>query len=175
MRRKKKRNPVDRLLEKLDMGEGEISCWNWQAGLYKTGYGCFRMGGVGSLKTGAHRAAYILLVGDIPYGMLVLHKCDNKRCCNPKHLFLGTHADNSFDMVNKGRAATGDKNGSRKYPERLKRGENHPQARLTVDQVRKIREDYIAGTFTLTHLAKIHQTDYTNISLIGRKKTWRHI
>lgn len=51
-----------------------------------------------------HRASYEVHIGPIPKGMFVLHKCDNRRCINPDHLFLGTAADNTKDMINKGRA-----------------------------------------------------------------------
>lgn len=79
-------------------------CWNWQAGKSKLGYG--RIGVRGRVAF-AHRAAYEVLVGPIPNGMLCCHKCDNPSCCNPNHLFIGTHKDNSQDMVRKGRASGG--------------------------------------------------------------------
>lgn len=67
-------------------------------------YGTFR---IGKKLVKAHRAAYILFVGEIPSGMHVCHTCDVKNCVNPKHLFIGTHKDNMLDMHAKGRWRTG--------------------------------------------------------------------
>ena len=76
-------------------------CWEWQGRIDRYGYGQVRVRG----KTGkAHREAYRAFHGD-PGKLLVLHTCDNRKCCNPKHLFLGTHKDNMADMVKKGRHA----------------------------------------------------------------------
>lgn len=81
-----------------------LDCWDWQGSWDRaTGYGCFGKGGGAGLKEGAHRAAYRLIIGPIPYGQLVCHSCDNRKCINPNHLFLGTHKDNTRDMVEKGR------------------------------------------------------------------------
>lgn len=77
-------------------------CWEWRASVFKqTGYGQFVVG-VGKRET-AHRMAWTLANGPIPEGQWVLHKCDNRLCCNPEHLFLGDAAANNRDMATKGR------------------------------------------------------------------------
>lgn len=81
------------------------SCWEWQRYCCSsTGYG--RIAGPdGYRKIGTHRASWMLHYGDIPEGMFVLHRCDNRKCVRPDHLFLGTHQDNVRDMREKGRGS----------------------------------------------------------------------
>lgn len=79
-----------------------LSCWGWQGAKMENGYGTF-LGG--KAKILAHRFAWIDSGGgEIPFGFVVCHTCDNRLCCNPNHLFLGTHQDNTQDMIAKGRA-----------------------------------------------------------------------
>jgi hypothetical protein len=93
----------------------EGGCHEWQSTLHRDGYGKFWLGG----KTkAAHRVAYGLFVGD-PGELCVLHKCDNRKCVNPDHLFLGTDRDNIVDMWNKGRGV-GRRKLKREQVERIK-------------------------------------------------------
>ena len=87
-----------RFWEKVDIkGTGE--CWNWVAAIDTSEYGAFKYNGK---KVNSHRMAWFLTYGDFP-DLLVLHSCDNRKCCNPNHLFLGTYRDNVKDMISKNR------------------------------------------------------------------------
>lgn len=79
----------------------ENGCWEWQSTLQKTGYGKIQEWLHKSRL--AHRAMYSLSVSPIPNGMYVLHSCDNRKCINPEHLWLGNHSENQKDKVSKGR------------------------------------------------------------------------
>lgn len=86
------------------------ACWNWQGALFD-GYGRCRFG---KKSYGSHRLAYTLTFGEPAAELCVLHKCDNRRCCNPAHLFLGSRADNAHDAMAKGRHSRGERHGCAK-------------------------------------------------------------
>lgn len=102
----KLRNKILKLILK------ENECWNW-SNETRTGYGSTRYRGKGCL---AHRLSWIVFKGKIPEGAHVLHKCDNRKCVNPDHLFIGNHSDNMKDMFSKGRRShVGDNHPRRKH------------------------------------------------------------
>lgn len=88
---------VERFLQNIDRTD---TCWLWKKSVNKLGYGNFH---VGDKNLAAHRVAWELLRGPIPPGVHVLHHCDNRRCVNPDHLYLGSHRDNMRDKINRDR------------------------------------------------------------------------
>jgi len=107
----------------------DAECWPWTAGLMgRMGYGNFSVGG---RNRAAHRVAWESANGEsIPDGKFVCHRCDNPVCCNPAHLFLGTHADNMRDARTKGRLR-----GNRRleWGNRCQRGHEQTPANVYVD------------------------------------------
>lgn len=92
--------PLERFWPKVQKTD---CCWEWTGYVMPNGYGTFGRGRAIEGKVYAHRFAYEALVGPIPVGQHVCHRCDNRRCVRPDHLFLGTQRDNMRDMVAKGR------------------------------------------------------------------------
>lgn len=161
-------------------------CWRYPS---KPGPGGYCKVSVSGNTRMAHQLAYEYAVGPVPPGMFVLHHCDNRTCVNPAHLFLGTHLDNMADMVAKGRQARGDSHGTRIHPDRVLRGEAHPvrlhpelvkrgerspNARLTEQEVRAIRDRHAAGV-AIRQLARETGMGATTITRIVRRESWRHV
>lgn len=121
-----------------------------------SGHGRFYLNGAYPL---AHRVAYGLYVGPIREGMQVLHKCDNPRCVNPEHLFLGTQVDNITDMNSKGRAVA------------LK-GEAHGMAKLNVEIAEKIRQQHASG-YSSRELARMYGVCKRTIQNVYQNKFWQ--
>lgn len=157
----------------------ESPCWVWTACQHKDGYGSVSLGGRMLL---AHRVAWTFVNGAIPHngsahGICVLHRCDNRACVNPEHLFLGTQNDNIRDMEVKGRKITahGDRNGARTMPERLARGAAVGNAKLTDAKVIDIRALWAVGGITKSEIGARFGVDRTAIRKIVTRKTWKHV
>jgi hypothetical protein len=164
-------DPADRFWSHVDKS-GE--CWEWTGRRLPHGYGRFDYGRI----TLAHRVAWTLENGPIPAGLVVMHRCDNPPCVRPAHLRTGTMADNQRDMAHKGRAATGDRNGSRLYPRRdgpwavgQSFGESNGQAKLTADQVLEMR----ASGLKATEIARKYGISKAQASRILARTRWAHV
>lgn len=162
--------------------EPTSGCWLWTSSITGTGYGTISLGGRADGREQAHRVAWELYRGSIPPGLCVLHRCDNRLCVNPDHLFLGTKADNTHDMLAKGREARGARHGSRTKPEEFRegcrrggmKGEAHHQARLTEDLVAQIRRRVASGATSEAVAAEFGVAGST-IRRIAARKLWRHV
>lgn len=128
-------------------------CWIWDGARYGQGYGKF---GVAGKTKRAHRVSYQIYNGTIAETDLVLHRCDTPACVNPKHLFIGTHADNVNDKCSKGRQTRGITNGA---------------AKLTEAQVRQIR----AACGTHEEIAQSFGISRPHVTDLKAGKHWRHI
>jgi len=131
----------------------ESGCWLWLGSLSSKGYGTKSI--FGKIMR-AHRLSYVAHKGDIPEGLIVRHTCDVRCCINPDHLVVGTNADNTQDMMERGRGALGEKSGTSKLTKEL------------VEQI------FLAeGTYR--DIAKRFNIDNTNVSVIKNRKSWVHV
>lgn len=138
----------------VDKSNENNACWEWIGYKDKHGYGVVKFS---SKSLRAHRVAWVIANGEIPNGLLICHHCDNRKCCNPDHLFLGTHKDNVQDRDAKGRA-------------NQVRGEKHYRAKLTEKQVLEIRHRFKSESVTYTQLSREYQVSRVQISNIIRNK-----
>jgi len=145
---------AERFVDKVVATDG---CWKWTGTKDNDGYGVFKIDGK---MHKAHRIAFLNAFGWLPTrGHFICHKCDNRSCVNPSHLFAGLPRDNSFDMVSKGRSAKGIQNAS---------------AHLTEQQVYEIRARLNQGEAKRA-LAREYGVSAFNIYSIAIGKTWRHL
>jgi len=156
---------VDELLKKrfwskVKKGtDGE--CWEWQASVAKSGYGQFMMPKTDEFSTkmphGAHRISWLLEHGFFPESsQYICHHCDNRKCVNPRHLFLGDAKANNQDRINKNRS-------------NYRKHENHHRAKLCADDVRQIK----VANKSHRALAIEFNVGKTTIESIRNGTTWR--
>jgi len=134
-------------------------CWEWTGELRGFGYGCIWISS--TEREMAHRVSWRLFVGPIPEGKRILHKCDNRKCVRPSHLFEGTQLDNMRDKFAKGRA-------------NMLRGEDQPNSKLSEKEVLEIRA-LAANGMTQQAIADKFGVIQQCVQLIVTRKRWKHI
>lgn len=125
--------------------EPNSGCWLWLGKVNAYGYGIIQENG--GPERLAHRVSYVLHGNVLPDGLLVCHHCDNRVCVNPDHLFIGTHADNSQDMANKGRST---------------RCEKNPMSKLSRSTIDEIKADTTTPATVLAKKYGVHQKTIRN-------------
>lgn len=138
---------------------GPDDCWLW-TGANDGRYGRYYYCDAECVRSS--RLAYILTNDSIPEGLEVCHSCDTPKCCNPSHLFAGTHQDNMTDMVNKGRT-------------NAPKGKRQHLARLDEEKVIEIRQMYKTGKYSHLKLAHLFGVSEATIRQVVTRTTWTHI
>jgi hypothetical protein len=147
---------ADRFWSKVDK-RGPDECWNWTSTMSDKGYGRFA---IHNRDFYAHRISYELTNGPIPDNLEVCHSCDNRACCNPAHLFLGTHFENMLDAISKNRFA---------------KGERSSNAKLTEEQVFEMRTMYWSGGFSQATLSLKYGVSSRAIFCVVHGILWTHV
>jgi hypothetical protein len=140
-----------------------VSCWEWLASLDGNGYGQFRCP-ITKRPKRAHRIAWEFINGQIPKGKFLCHHCDNRKCVNPAHLFIGTALDNTRDMDKKGRRIS--------VP---MYGENHAMAVLTNKDVLEVKDLLQSGVLTQREIAKDYGVCFSTINHIAKGRQWKTV
>lgn len=153
---------ADRFWSKVDKSGGQDACWPWIGHIGTNGYGDICVDGK---KRVASRVAFTLCSGPIPAGLFVLHRCDNPPCCNPAHLFLGKPADNSADMVAKGRV--------NKTPRNV--GRQNKAAKLTENDVLLMRQIRTTQRLTYAQIAAQFGVATATVAYAVRGIHWKHL
>jgi len=147
--------------EKKFIKRNKDDCWEWTGKLYQ-GYGQFSYKGA---NVKSSRASYLIYVGNIPKGKCILHKCNNRKCVNPEHLYAGTYKDNDRDSVIAGTKSINLINCV---------GEKHPHAKLNNEDVKCIKR-MLRDDIRRWLIAWTYQVSGPTISNIKSGKTWSHI
>lgn len=152
--------PAERFWTKVDSQGGDVTpCWEWKGTRHKNGYGLFYMPDL-KRKVVAHRIAYALHYGPFDRSLVVMHMCDNRGCCNPSHLRLGTIADNNRDRSSKGRGR-----------EARQWGASNPRSKLSEEMVLQIRTLAAEG-ITQIEIAAKFDVKQPQVSRLVRGVSW---
>jgi hypothetical protein len=151
---RQKKDVRDRFMSHVCISD-TTKCWEWTGHIAAKGYGYFR---IDNKMVRTNRASYTIFTGHIADGLWVLHHCDNRKCVNPDHLFLGTQHDNILDMEAKKRS-------------RHLSGESHGRAKLTAEQVAEIRKAHSDGQ-SIRSLGRQYGVAKTSIARIVHGKGW---
>ena len=139
----------------------EKECWEWIGGKTGEGYGQF---GLNRVMTGAHKISYVLEHGQIEEGLGVLHKCNNRSCVNPHHLYTGTAKDNGYDLQK--RIESGDLS--------INQGENHPRSKLSRNDILSIRR-LIKSKVPPKEISALFGISKCHVYSIKNRRAWSHI
>ena len=144
-------------------------CWLWTGGQRGNGYGCFKVNGK---VLSAHRVSWVIKHGEIPTGKLILHKCNNRSCVNPKHLYVGTHKDNVADAIRAGTHYFAKK--SYFNTNSARKGTENGSSKLDNIKVRDIRMLRKEG-MGCRELGRLYSVDHSIISEVVNHKIWKHV
>lgn len=158
---------IKRFWSRVDI-RGPDECWNWNHAMNRSGYGIVKLWALadrGKAVT-AHRFAWAVANGPVPkgsgyHGTVVAHRCDNRRCCNPAHLFLTDQRGNLQDCLDKGR-------GNKAF------GERAGKTKLTEGEVLSIRHDAARG-MDRAALAERHHVTVQTVMDVTTRKSWKHL
>lgn len=143
-------------------------CWEWSGALNDSGYG---MVTYNQKVQKAHRISWLIFKGEIPLKKLICHHCDNRKCVNPKHLYIGTHQDNSRDAVNRRRYWYGEEWRKRNQVVLNRVGEKHHNSKLTLNSVKDIFELKELG-LSQVEIGSIFGVSYSTIGEVLRGQIW---
>ena len=144
--------------------QSEQDCWEWTGHCLSSGYGWFAI--KSGISRGAHRVSALIsgLLDSLDSKMQVLHKCDNPKCVNPNHLFVGSNADNVADRVSKGRT---------RYKAQL--NESNGMAKLVKSQILFMRGLYNSGEFSQSQLGRAFKVGQPTVHKIIHKQRWGNV
>jgi hypothetical protein len=155
--------PVEERFWRMVDKKGDEECWEWTGALDSFGYGIIKDEKPrGGRLIKAHRLSHRIHFGDIPVGLYVLHKCDNRKCVNPNHFFLGTYQDNSDDMYKKGRNVN-------------LRGSKIGTSRFTESEIVEIKTDYFVNKMSTREISVKYSVNQTYVYQIIHGTVWGHV